>query len=400
MLVEEIPVAADGLDVRFVKKMGDVRLAAGENVVEADQLMTLGEKLVAEMAARQCGPPGDENAHGEFEGWRFDEPPAALACPNRMAAAMGPDAAGLTTIPRGPKLPVPTAIHPYLDLDRSDPLIACPISSTAGIRAIAPIPTKRTNTMNTKVICGVIALAMLPALPARAQDESNDKIANIVFYRAKPGMEQQLNEGLKRHMAWHKDHGGKWTWHTWNTETGERTGGYASGTFGHAWADYDKPDVDPEADGADVAKNILPYVAEGAQWQYYATLSGISRPPEKRPAMNEVITFQLKYGKDDEFMSLIGRIHEAIKRTGWPVNYTWARRVNGGQNPFYVLLLPRENYAAMKGPAKSLPQMLTEAVGAHEAALLLARLGEAVQTETSHLERDRPDLGYFPEAKK
>jgi hypothetical protein len=250
--------------------------------------------------------------------------------------------------------------------------------------------------MNMKAICGAMALTLLAAMPAQAQ-ESN--IANIVFYRAKPGMEKQLNEGLKKHFAWHQEHGGTWTWYTWTMETGENTGGYASGTFGHAWSDFDKPELDPAADGADVAKNIVPYIAEGAKWQYYAMMPGISRPPEKAPAMNEVVIMQLKYGKDAEFMDVIGKIHAAIKKTDWPVNYTWYHLVNGGENPLYVRVMPRENYAAMNSPAKSFGQMLTEAVGPEEAGKLLAKIGELVMSEKTELIHSRPDLGFMPAAK-
>ncbi len=254
--------------------------------------------------------------------------------------------------------------------------------------------------MNKTGIRAAIALALLSALPAQAQDGSNDGIAKIVFFRAKPGMEKQLEDGLKKHNAWHKEHGGKWAWYTWTTETGDDTGAFAAGTFGHNWADFDKLDVDGDADFADVAKNILPNVAEGAKWQYYALLANVSLPPAKVPAMNEVIIFHLNYGKNGEFMSLLSQFHEAIKKTKWPVNYTWYELVNGGDGPLFVLVLPHDTYGDMKGPAKSFPEMLTDAVGPHESGVLLERLNKAVKGETSELIHNRLDLSYVPEAKK
>ena len=44
-------------------------------------------------------------------------------------------------------------------------------------------------------ICGVIVCALTLALPALAQEGEDGNIAKIVFGRAKPGMEQQLEDG-------------------------------------------------------------------------------------------------------------------------------------------------------------------------------------------------------------
>ncbi|HEX9781903.1 MAG TPA: hypothetical protein VGA56_04115 [Opitutaceae bacterium] len=253
--------------------------------------------------------------------------------------------------------------------------------------------------MHKTHIWGFVMCAMTLALPAQAQEGEDGNIAKIIFFRAKPGMEQQLEEGLKKHSAWHKEQGGTWAWYGWTTETGDFTGGYAGGTFDHSWSDFDKPDIAWETDMANVRETILPFVAEGSRWQYYASLPKVSKPLDKPAMLSEIIVFRLHYGKDGDFMHLIGRFHEAIAKTAWPVNYQWFRLLSGGDNPTYVLVLPRQNYASMKGPEKDFRQMLTEAVGQQEAEMLFENLAKVVKSESSQLERNRPDLSYIPMGK-
>ena len=236
----------------------------------------------------------------------------------------------------------------------------------------------------------------LLAAPVAAQDNDGN-IAWIVFFQAKHGHNQELEDGVKKHMAWHGEQNGTWAWAVWSYETGESTGSYGAGTFGHNWADFDNLDVDAAADGADVAANIVPHVTPGTEWRYYQALMKVSKPRDEAAPLSEVIVFRLHYGKDGDFMYLIGKFHKAIEETGWPVNYIWYRLMNGGQSTEYVLVLPRDNYASMKGPDKSFAAMLAEAVGQQEAQSLLKQWSKVVKSESSSLIRSRPDLGYTPE---
>ena len=241
----------------------------------------------------------------------------------------------------------------------------------------------------------VVLLLMLLALPVLAQEEEGT-IARIVFFRAKPGMQQQLEAGLKKHMAWHKVQNDPWAWSTWSYVSGEETGMYGGGTFGHKWEDFDNVPIDQAADGADVAENVIPYAAPGAEWRYYQFLPKVSKPLGTPAAMSQVLVFRVRFGKSAEFASLIKKFHQASEKTNWPVHYGWYMLVNGGQLPEYVLVLPRENWASMKGPEKPFPAMLAEAVGQEEAEALLKRWGKVIKSESSTLARNRPELSYVP----
>jgi hypothetical protein len=242
----------------------------------------------------------------------------------------------------------------------------------------------------------VVLLLMLLALPVLAQEEEGT-IARIIFFRAKPGMQQQLEEGLKKHMAWHKAQNDPWAWGVWSYLSGEETGMYGGGTFEHKWEDFDNPPVDEAADRADAAENVIPYTAPGTQVRFYESLPKVSKWPLGTPAaMSEILVFRVRFGKSAEFASLIKKFHEAIEKTNWPVHYEWHRLVNGGPGPEYVLVLPHENWASLKGPEKSFPAMLAEAVGQEEAEALLERWGKVIKSESNSLARNRPDLSYTP----
>ena len=252
--------------------------------------------------------------------------------------------------------------------------------------------------MSKKRILVAALVAGLWALPVAPQ-EMDGGIGRVAFFRAKPGQSAQLEEGLKKHMAWHKAQNGTWGWSVWSVETGKGTGMYVAGTFNHKGSDFDAPDVDLAADTADSAQTILPYMAEGAEWRYYASLPKFSRPwpQEKGPApLAVVLTFRLRMGTQEEFINAIAKIHKAIEKTKWPAHYDWYALVNGGEHPEFVLVLPYANYAGMAPPATSFDKMLEEAFGRTEAEAIIHTFDKTIASETSEIVRTRLDLSYMP----
>ena len=69
-------VVAHQLEVGVVEQVGDVVLGAGEEVIDADDVMAVGEEAFAEVTAQEAGAAGDEDAfaqgvvHGEYR-WRW-----------------------------------------------------------------------------------------------------------------------------------------------------------------------------------------------------------------------------------------------------------------------------------------------------------------------------------------
>lgn len=243
----------------------------------------------------------------------------------------------------------------------------------------------------------LLAIASLLLLPLAVAAQDGGNIARAIYFRAKPGMEKQLEEGAKKHMQWHRQQGDPWEWHVFQAVSGDETGMYIAVTFGHNWADFDTSPVPSEADEADAEVNIVPYVGRSVV-RHYAFLADVSKPLEGGgfTPLTQVISFHVRPGKQADFNYLVGKFHEAIGKTDWPVNYAWYALVDGGPGGTYLLALPRENWAAFAQPEKPFPAMLEEAYGRQEAQSLLKKWGKILKGTESRTSRHRDDLSYIP----
>jgi hypothetical protein len=250
--------------------------------------------------------------------------------------------------------------------------------------------------MLRRVCSAVLATAAVVTASPVAAQEKPGTIAMVIVTRVKPGMTKQYVEGRKRHMAWHKRQGDLWSWHNWVATAGPDTGSFLTVTFGHHWKDIDGWNAKyAQGDDADVELNLTPYV-ESTTVAYYDYLADLSRPPASQAPskMSEVLHFMVKPGKTAVFRNAINRIHEAIGKTGWPVNYFWYELVNGGEGPRFVLVLPRNSWAEMAEPETPFPAMLTKAFGPFEAGEIMKALGESEKSQSSEMLEYRADLSY------
>ena len=256
--------------------------------------------------------------------------------------------------------------------------------------------------MHKRQVLGIgVCLAVLGLLfagPVATQEEEGT-IGLVYFVRAKPGMEAQFEEGTKKHMEWHRQQNDTWTWGAWVTMTGENTGRYAFGSFGHHWADFDNPGVSEEEDEANLQATMAPY-AESAVARYYAYLPQVSHPAPEGESfpLSVVLVFELRVGTEGKFINNITKVHKAIEKTNWPGYHEWYVLVNGGRQPMFVLVLPQESWADMAPQETSFEAMLEEAFGRQEAESILRAFNHIIKSETSSIVRDRPDLSYIPEA--
>ena len=65
---------------------------------------------------------------------------------------------------------------------------------------------------------------------------------------------------------------------------------------------------------------------------------------------------------------------------------------NGGKGAVATLVLPHENWAAMKGPEKELPAVLAEVYGEAESQKIFEAFSGSVKNVESHVVRLRRDL--------
>ena len=250
--------------------------------------------------------------------------------------------------------------------------------------------------MFRKLFLSVFGLALLGGL-ATANGQEGGNIAYIGCTDAMPGKSAEFEAAAKAHIAdVHQSGGDDWTWNAWQVTSGQNVGRYCWGTFGHDWADFDNPKIPRQADIADWESKTGGLRQN--DWVVYTRyLPDVSQPKEGGSPMAAVRFFQARFGTSDEFRELVGKFHEAIVKTEMPWNYTWYNTVSGDRFGTFVLVLPRQDFAAMNPTGKTFDEMLAEAYGKEEAGALLDRFNGIVENGREFMTSGRPDLSYYPE---
>ena len=243
------------------------------------------------------------------------------------------------------------------------------------------------------VFLAVVSVLLL-AVPAVAQDDGGNIVA-VHCNKAQPGAYSKYEEGMKKHMDWHREQNDPWTLLVWQVITGPDSGTYCTGSFGHNWEDFDNPRFSADANRANIEATFGPFIRE-YEATFWRALPDVSNPSEGQPAMSSVIFVHTRYGTAEKFNHLIGEVHKAIEKTNMPWNYEWYALVSGGNVGTYALVLPRPNFAAFNPTGKPFPEMLEEAYGKAGADALLVKWRKVVKSENSELSRNRPDLTYIP----
>jgi hypothetical protein len=237
----------------------------------------------------------------------------------------------------------------------------------------------------------------LPVISTAAQKPAGTA-ARIVVIKPKEGLQQQFEQGYRRHLDWHRQNKDPWVWYGWQIISGERVGYFMDGTFGRAWTDFDAA-VSPAADAADNAANVVPY-GDFLSLAHYVLLPQVSQSrllEERRPPpFIETVYYHLYVGKEAEFESLLRKAHEAHRKTQPARSYAWYKLVSGGSQPMYLLMLPHNKWSDLQASEKSFTAVLEEVYPQSEARRLLASLSAAVREMRSETLRYRVDLSYFP----
>jgi hypothetical protein len=247
-----------------------------------------------------------------------------------------------------------------------------------------------------KLAAAVCAVGFL-ATVALAQDKPGT-IAALEFQVPKNGMVKQYEDGRKAKVEWHKQQKDKNALLVSEVLTGENMGTYIVGRFGMHWADMDKPSVSDAADLEEYKKVVAPYVDKLTS-AYYEFLPKLSNPsPDMNAKYISVVTFHIRYGKGDDFLSAIAKVVEANQKLNVPSHYSWYHLANGGPGGTYVLTSDHANWASFEDdPAiKPLRDRLREAFGEQEAMSVIERLNGSVEGTYSDLVQPRPDLSYMP----
>ncbi len=246
----------------------------------------------------------------------------------------------------------------------------------------------------------LLAFAVMLFAFSVAAQEKPGTVAALEFQKPKNGMVTQYENGRKQKAAWHKQQNDPQPLLVWETLTGPDTGTYIVGRLNQHWSDFDKPAIPDQSDLEEYQKVVGNYV-DSIVARYYEALPKVSNMPANMaapPKFDEIITFQLRYGKNSDFRSAVTRIYDAAQKTKWPINFEWYALASGGDTGTYVLVLPRSSWADFedKPDVKPFRDMLKDAFGQSEADSIVDRIDNSVQSETTEIIQFHPELSYLP----
>jgi hypothetical protein len=243
----------------------------------------------------------------------------------------------------------------------------------------------------------LVLITLLLALPAVAADRAGD-LAIVNTHTPKAGATEKYEAARKKHMGWHKAQKDPWSWLTWEIVSGEASGTYYTGSFGHAWKELDEQEKLEKSDIADFDKTIGPTLGRSFT-SYYVLRPDLSltQPSGDPPLAYSVLTFFMIHADGvNDFLDTVKKINDGIKKTSYPQAgpSSWYQLVNGGEGPMYVLSGGRANWAAFAPPGKTLDQMMEEAYGKEQGPAILAKGRKAIRSSRTETIKYRPDLSY------
>lgn len=251
-------------------------------------------------------------------------------------------------------------------------------------------------------LAGALALS-LSTLTSPCQGETPPprppEVAAFLFaYHIKPGLQAQFDEGYRRHLAWHKQKKDTLLWYGWYVTNGERLGLFIDGSFGSSFGAFDQR-VEPQADAVDFSQSSAPFCEQASRSTYRLRQDlSTGQPLESRQPspLVQVTHFVLHPGMENRFEEVLGKLQAALKRAPAAAIHTWYQLVVGGEQPSYMLMVPRSGWADFDTDPDSISSVLMHTYGADQARGLLKNLSEAVDHAQSEMWSYHKDLSYFP----
>lgn len=243
--------------------------------------------------------------------------------------------------------------------------------------------------MKIKLATSALALTLL--LPAAAVAQVGD-YAQVIEVDATSPTDFENHFGMFRN--WSLDQGNDWTWLAFEVIMGERTGQYVFGSFNHDMADWDAPPVDMAASREQQLRHIAPYTDSyrGGMMRNRRELSTQAADAPIRP-IYQVITFDVKLGKEEAFMEVLGALKNAVEAASAPIEFNVFQTFVGSNGSQFIVSVPFANFAAMEPGADDGFETLMEGVyGEFHSDTMMDLFNASVITSKTELFVLRPDL--------
>jgi hypothetical protein len=249
--------------------------------------------------------------------------------------------------------------------------------------------------MTRTLLLGALSLVLMPLPQAEAQQDTTGRFTLLFILTPKPGMAKQLEEGIKRHHAWHTKAADTRSIGVSVGIFGDDLGKYRVTYSNQSFAGMDAAAPLAAGDGDDVQVNIAPFI-EKTESRILNRNDNLSRIAWNVPAsaMNAVTYYYLNPGQGPEFVGYLTRLKEAHEKANSPYRYFVLTQIIGADSPLWIIVRPLEKFADNTPPMHR--QVLVAAFGETEADRLLDVQDNAVRRITSFIAQNRRDLAYSP----
>jgi hypothetical protein len=236
----------------------------------------------------------------------------------------------------------------------------------------------------------LVIIVLLSATSVVWAQQTDREMARFTILVPRDGMQKQFEEGYKRHLKWHVDNGDTWNWYGWFITSGARRGFFIDTTFGHSWADFDKP-VNPAADVADLEVNVSPFAKVFTQFTCaFLPAQSVGANAELSAALPQVIYFKIKPGHESTFEQFLANVRNDFPKIAPEQKFLWYRVEDGEQTPQYLLFLPHKSYAEMQATQHFLAKLWER----NKAAQTMFQ--DSVAEVSIETMRYRADMTYLP----
>lgn len=236
--------------------------------------------------------------------------------------------------------------------------------------------------------CIILVLAIVLTAPSTAWTQAPTSGGFLFAYRPHPDEGPAFEEGYRRHLAWHAEHGDSLAWYGWTVLAGPGLGRFVDGVFGVPFAALDVR-VDPAGDAADMATNVLPH-ADPVHRELVRLRPGLSTATPLESGTPTPLVQVVRYEVGPAQAAVLEQGLEALHQASAELLPYTVYETLAGSRPSFLLMIWRTRLGsfdeAERDPARALRRELARRSGASGSPL--------TADVTDEVWRFRPDLTY------
>ncbi len=222
-----------------------------------------------------------------------------------------------------------------------------------------------TNTI--KLIGLTLAVGLFLIMPAHADEDENDGIAELFLITPVAGHEKALVEAITEYHHWVADKEGHFEFSWYEILTGPDTGKYIARSGDHNWSDFDVEYDWQEDAGQMFEASVAPHIA-GMQRTINSPMDDFGHWPEDMKGYTHftVADWYVKGGQYGKFRKGLKKISEAMRAANYGSYFGFSSVESGGYGRQITLVSPKKGWADMKGPDPTFFEIMSEALGGEE----------------------------------